>query len=300
MQNLVSIQDLKVEEILAIFKRTREFKKKPMDPVLRDKNLAMIFQKPSTRTRVSFEVAMQHLGGHAIYLDHQSTQLWRGETIGDTARVLSRYVDGIVARVNSHDDIVKLAENSTVPVINGLSDLLHPCQILADIFTMHEHLGYLKEVKVAFIGNGRNNITHSLCYGCSKLGINLAVASPRKLRPDKGVLRQSIANTRFSSSSLDVVHEPAKAVKDADVVYTDTWFSMGEKPSAARKKALRPFQLNDKLLSKANKHALVMHCLPAHRGQEITDSVMDGNQSLVWDQAENRLHVQKGILSLLM
>jgi ornithine carbamoyltransferase len=300
MDHLISVQDLSVQEILAIFKRTREFKKRPVKPVLRNKTLAMIFQKPSTRTRVSFEVAMHHLGGHALYLNYQDIQLWRGETISDTARVLSRYVDGIVARVYSHKDIIKLAESSGVPVINGLSDLLHPCQILADIYTMHEHLGYLRDIKVAFVGAGRDNIANSLCLGCSKMGINLSVACPRKLAPDKGILRQARANSRASRATIEVVSDPAKAAKGADVLYTDTWFSMGEKRDSRRLGMMKRYQLNSSLLDKANRHCLVMHCLPAHRGEEITDSAMDGTSSVILDQAENRLHVQKGILSLLL
>ena len=277
----MSIQDLSVQEILAIFKRTREFKKKPIQPILRNRTLAMIFQKPSTRTRVSFEVAMNHLGGHTIYLNYQDTQLWRGESIYDTARVLSRYVNGIVARVYSHDDIIRLAEGSSVPVINGLSDLLHPCQILADIYTMHEHLGYLRDIKLVFLGNGKNNVTHSLCYGCSKMGINIIVACPPKYAPDKRVLEKSRQNARLSGSELKVVSDPTRAVRDADVVYTDTWFSMGERSSNIKKTLLRRYQLNPSLLNNAKKHALVMHCLPAHRGDEITDSVMDSENSVI-------------------
>ncbi len=300
MKHLISIQDMSVSEILAVFKRTGEFKKKPISKVLQNKTLAMVFQKPSTRTRVSFEVAMYQLGGYALYLNYQSTQLWRGETICDTARVLGRYVDGIVARVFSHDDIEMLAKSSPVPVINGLSDLLHPCQILADIYTMHEHVGFLRNIKVVFLGKGKDNVAHSLLQGCSKMGINITVACPEKHTPNKAILRQSKANAKSSGSVVEVVHDPKEAAKNADVLYTDTWFSMGEKANARDKKILKPFQLNRELLSHAKKHAVVMHCLPAHRGQEITSRLMDGRQSVILDQAENRLHVQKGILSLLI
>jgi ornithine carbamoyltransferase len=300
MKHLISIQDLTVQEILAIFKRTEDFKKRPIQPVLKGKTLAMIFQKPSTRTRVSFEVAMYHLGGHALFLNTQDLQLKRGETIADTARALSRYINGIMARVYSHKDILDLATFSSVPVINGLSDLLHPCQGLGDIYTVHEKLGQLRGLKLAYTGDGNNNVTHSLLHICSKLGINISVACPTQYEPDKAVLRDSKANAGKSGSVIEVTSNPKQALKGADIVYTDTWVSMGDKDSTARVKKLRPYQLNSSLLKHAKKHALVMHCLPAHRGQEITDSVLDGSQSIVWDQAENRLHVQKGILSLLL
>jgi ornithine carbamoyltransferase len=299
MQHLISIQDLSVQLILAIFRRTGEFKRKPVQPVLKNKNLAMIFQKPSTRTRVSFEVAMDHLGGHALYLNTQDLQLGGGETVADTARTLSRYCDAIMARVFSHNDVLELAKHSGVPVINGLSDLLHPCQALSDMYTIHERLGRLKGLKLAYTGDG-NNVTHSLLYACSKLGINMSVACPAKHAPEKDVLRESRANARSSGAVIEVTPDPKKALKGADVVYTDTWFSIGQKPSKSKKRAMKPYQLSSSLLRHAKRNALVMHCLPAHRGQEITDPVIDGPQSVVWDQAENRLHVQKGILSLLI
>jgi ornithine carbamoyltransferase len=299
MQHLISIQDLSLQEIIAIFRRTDGFKRKPIQPVLRNKNLAMIFQKPSTRTRVSFEVAMKHLGGNALYLNAQDLRLGWGETVADTARTLSRYCDGIMARVFSHRDMLELAKYSGVPVINGLSDLLHPCQALGDMFTIHEKLGRLSGLRLAYTGNARNNVTHSLLYACSKLGMNIAVACPAEYGPDGAVLRESRANARSSGAVIEVVSDPRKAVKGADIVYTDSWTPMepGKKPSL---NAFRPYQLNPSLLGCAKRNALVMHCLPAHRGKEITDSVLDGPQSIVWDQAGNRMHVQKGILSLLM
>jgi ornithine carbamoyltransferase len=300
MRNLLSVQELSLQEIIAIFNRTSDLKKNPFKPVLRNKNLAMIFQKPSTRTRVSFEIAMNQLGGKALYLNYQDMQLGRGETIADTARALSRFADGIVARVFSHNDLVELAENSSIPVINGLSDLLHPCQTLADMYTLHERFGQLRGLNLAYLGNARNNVTHSLLHTCSRLGVNMTVACPRKLGPSKAILKESRANSRTSGARIEVISDPVKAVKNADIIYTDTWFSMGEKPTASRKRSLRKFQVNNSLMSKAKKQAVVMHNLPAHRGQEITDSVIDGRQSIVWDQAENRLHVQKGILSLLL
>jgi ornithine carbamoyltransferase len=300
MKHLLSVQDLSVEEMLAIFKRAKEYKKKPVQPVLANRTLAMLFEKPSTRTRVSFEVGMNQLGGHAVYMDYNSTQLGRGETPGDTARVLSRYCDAIMARVNRHGTLVELTKNSSVPVINGLSDMLHPCQALSDMFTIHEKLGMLRGLKLAYLGNGKNNTAHSLLHACSKMGINMSIASPRKCAPDNTILRGSKANAKASGSVIEVVSGPETAVKNADIVYTDTWFSMGDKFSPSKREELRPYQLNDSLLKHAKRHAIVMHCLPAHRGEEITDSVMDGEQSVVWDQAENRLHVQKGILSLVI
>lgn len=299
MQHLISIQDLSLQEIIAIFRRAGEFKKKLIQPVLSNRNLAMVFQKPSTRTRVSFEVAMNHLGGHALYMNAQNMQLSRDESIADTARVLSRYCDAIVARVFSHRDVLDLAEHSSVPVINGLSDLLHPCQALGDMFTLHERLGQLRGLRLAYTGNARNNVAHSLLHACSKLGMNISVACPEGHAPDSSVLRESRTNARSSGAAIEVTPDPKKAVKGADVVYTDTWFSMGQGPARARH-LFRPYQLNPSLLRHAKRDALVMHCLPARRGQEITDSVLDGPHSIVWDQAESRLHVQKGILSLLL
>lgn len=300
MKHLLSIQELSVEEIIAIFKRAKEYKKTPVQNVLQDRTLAMIFEKPSTRTRVSFEVAMNQLGGRAISLDYAETQMGRGETPGDTAMTLSRYVDVIMARANRHRTLEELARDSRVPVINGLSDLNHPCQVLSDMFTIHERLGQLRGLRLAYFGNARNNVAHSLLHACSKLGISIAMASPKKYGPDKGVLNESRANSKASGASIELVSSPTKAVKRADIIYTDAWFSMGDKPSQAGRKLFRPFQVNGTLLNKAKASALVMHCLPAHRGEEITSSVMDGEQSVVWDQAENRLHVQKGILSLLV
>ena len=299
MKHLLSMQDLSVQEILAIFKRTREFKRKPFQPVLKNKTLAMVFQKPSTRTRVSFEVAMNHLGGHALYLNAQDLRLGWGETVADTARTLSRYVDCIMARVFSHRDILELARHSSVPVINGLTDFLHPCQALSDVYTIHEKLGRLRGLRLAYTGNARNNVTDSLLHACSRLGMDIAVACPASHAPDKAVLKESMANARTSRAAIEVVQDPRRAVKGADIVYTDSWAPM-EAGKERSLKAFRPYQLNPALLRHAKRNALVMHCLPAHRGQEITDSVMDGPQSVVWDQAENRMHVQKGILSLLL
>jgi ornithine carbamoyltransferase len=299
MKHLISVQDLKVEEIMAIFKRAKELKDNPK-PLLKGKVLAMLFEKPSTRTRVSFEVAMDSLGGKAIVLDQDKSQLSRGESIGDTARVMSRYCHAIMARVNDHKSLEELASASGIPVINGLSDRCHPCQALSDMFTVHEKKGQLHGLKLCFVGVGNDNVAHSLCLACSKLGVDMTVACPQKYAPDKAILAMSRANSKASGARIEVLHDPKKALKGADVIYTDTWFSMGDKAFPQKRKAMKPYQLNSRLLGFAKKDAIVMHCLPAHRGEEITDSVIDGDQSVVWDQAENRLHLQRGLLSVML
>ncbi|MCK4777873.1 MAG: ornithine carbamoyltransferase, partial [Actinomycetia bacterium] len=261
----------------------------------------------STRTRVSFEVGIYQLGGTGLFLSSSELQLGRGETISDTARVLSRYIDGIMIRTYSHDEVLDLAKYSTIPVINGLTDLLHPCQGLGDIFTVMESLGTkkiedLKGIKLTFIGDG-NNVANSLIHICSKLGMNLTVCSPGGYDPDSNVLKNGEENNTTSGLGGTVILErdPVKSVKDADFIYTDVWASMGQEEEAAqRKKVFMKYQVNDELISDAAKQVKVMHCLPAHRGEEITDSVMDGKHSVVLPQAENRLHVQKSVMVLLM
>jgi ornithine carbamoyltransferase len=267
---------------------------------LRGKSLTMIFEKPSTRTRVSFEVGMTQLGGHAIFLGPGDLQLSRGETIADTARVLSRYADAIMARVYAQETIEELAEHATVPVINGLSDRFHPCQALTDIFTIWEKRGSLNHLSMAFIGDGDNNVTNSLLLLSSRLGINFVIASPKDYAPSKEILRMAKSEAKKSGARLRATTDPYDAVKHADIIHTDVWVSMGKKDVGLRKRLLSPYQVNRKLLVKAPKRALVMHCLPAHRGEEITDDVIDGSQSIVFDQAENRLHVQKALLVFLL
>lgn len=296
--------DFSAEEIQRIFSLAEELKEKQKrgEPheYLKNKSLAMIFQKPSTRTRVSFEVAMTQLGGHALNLSPNELQLSRGETIADTARVLSRYCDAIMARVFGHQDIVDLAENAAVPVINGLSDKFHPCQGLTDIFTVLEKRGNLKNLKMAFVGDGDNNVTNSLMLLSGRLGIDFTVACPDKYRPRPEILALAEPDIKKTGAKIKITADPAEAVKGADIVHTDVWVSMGREDKEERLKILKPYQLNSELLEKAPKGALVMHCLPAHRGEEITDEVMDGPQSVVFDQAENRLHVQKAILVFLL
>ena len=304
MKHLLSIADLSKEEIGEIFKKTQElktdWKKGVVSPILAGKSLALLFQKPSLRTRVSFEVGMRQLGGQALYLSPDEVQLGKREAVKDAAKVLSRYVDIIMARVFSHETVVELAKHSEVPVINGLSDKLHPCQVLSDIYTILERRGNLKDLKVAFVGDG-DNVANSWLHGASKLGINLSVATPEGYEPDGGVLSQAKEEAKSNGSRVEVIHDPAEAVKGAHVIYTDTWVSMGQEEEKEKKeRVFPPYQVNQNLLEKAKPGCLVMHCLPAHRGKEITDEVMDGSHSIVFDQAENRMHVQKAILVLLL
>lgn len=260
------------------------------------KSLAMIFEKSSTRTRVSFEVAMTQMGGHSIFLSQDDTQLGRGETIPDTARVLSRFVNAIMYRAYKHTDMVELAKHSRVPVINALDDMEHPCQIAADMMTIREHKGGLKGLRLAYVGDG-NNVSHSLLLGGAMVGMDVVVGCPDGYCPDAGIVAKAAEMAKGNGSFVDVVADPFDAVKGADIVYTDTWVSMGDEEQVSqRKKALLPYQVNKELMSAAKPDAIFMHCLPAHRGNEVSDEVMDGKQSVVFDQAENRLHAQKAIL----
>ncbi len=269
-------------------------------PLLKGKTLAMIFEKPSTRTRVSFEVGMWQLGGYALYLSASDLQLGRGETVADTAQVLSRYVDGIMARVFAHQTILDLAKYSRVPVINGLSDFSHPCQGLADLFTIYEKKGRLSGLRLAYVGDG-NNVTHSLLYGCSKVGMNITLACPKNHEPDAEVVSKAKEEGRKSGCEVRITKDPKEAVKGADIVYTDVWASMGkEKEHEKRVKVFKPYQVNGKLVKEAEEDYIFMHCLPAHRGQEVTDEVADSENSVIFDQAENRLHTQKALLALIM
>jgi ornithine carbamoyltransferase len=266
---------------------------------LEGRTLAMLFEKPSTRTRVSFEAAMTQLGGHAIYLDTTTTQLGRGETIEDTVRVLERYCDAIMARVNKHEELEKMAAVSVVPIINGLSDKSHPTQTMADMLTVLEKKGKLDDMKVAFLGDCGFNMFHSTMAGFSKMWANVVGVCPEKkeYNPDPEIVAQV---KKYAKGSIKIEHDPVKGVRDADIVYTDVWVSMGQENAEQRIKDLKPYQLNQKLLQHAKDDAIVMHCLPAHRGQEITDDVFEGHQSVVFDQAENRLHMHKAIMLYLL
>ena len=292
-RDFLAIPDYSRDELTALFDlaermRRGQYTEKP----LAGKSLAMIFMKSSTRTRVSFEVGTWQLGGHALFLSPRDVQLGRGEPVADTARVLSRYVDGIMIRTFAHDEVELLARYADVPVINGLTDLLHPCQILADILTIRQHLGTIEGKKVAWIGDG-NNMANSWINAAYRLGFELVLACPEGYEPDKAILdrAQSVANVR-------VVRDPSEAAQEADVVNTDVWASMGqEDEQAIREKAFKGYIVDDALMSRASKSAIFLHCLPAHRGEEVSASVIDGPQSVVWDEAENRLHVQKAIMA---
>jgi ornithine carbamoyltransferase len=260
------------------------------------RTLAMIFQKPSTRTRVSFEVGMAQLGGHALYLAASDLQLGRGETLRDTATVLSRYVDGVMIRTFAQDDVEELARHASVPVINGLTDSAHPCQALADVMTIRERLGRLEGVRVAYLGDG-NNVCASLMVACAKLGADFVAATPEGYEPDEG----AVETAREAGGSVELMHSPRKAARDADVLYTDVWTSMGQEDERARRlRDLAGFGIDADLVQLAGDDAIVLHCLPAHYGEEITEEVLYGPHSAVWDQAENRLHAQKALLALVM
>jgi ornithine carbamoyltransferase len=303
-KSLASLCDLTKEEIVEILKTSELLKLQLLrgqeHPLLRGKTLAMIFEKPSTRTRVSFEVGMWQLGGYALYLSSTDLQLGRGETIGDTSQVLSRYANGIMARVFKHQTILDLIRYSKVPVINGLSDFSHPCQGLADLFTVYEKKGELSGLKLAYVGDG-NNVAHSLIYGCSKVGMDIALACPKGYEPDSEVVSKAKEEAKRNGCVVKVTNDPKEAVRGTDVVYTDVWASMGqEKEHEKRVKIFKPYQVNAQLVKEAKEDYLFMHCLPAHRGEEVTDEIADSKNSVIFDQAENRMHAQKALMALIM
>jgi ornithine carbamoyltransferase len=302
-KHLVSLRDYSRDDLIEVFDLAAQVKADPpaYGGVLQGKSLAMIFQKPSTRTRVSFEVGMFELGGTALYLSAGDIQLNRGETIADTARVLSRYVDGIVARVFSHQDILDLARHSQVPVINGLSDLLHPCQALADYFTLREGRGTLEDRKLAYVGDG-NNVCHELLFGAVRLGVRMSVATPPGYEPNQLIVKSATREAqKLGVPAPKLMTDPFAAVEGADAIYTDVWTSVGQEEEAeARKKAFAEFTVTPEMMAAASPEAVFMHCLPAHRGEEVAAEVIDGPQSVVFEEAENRLHVQKAVLMLLL
>jgi|KBSMisStaDraftv2_1062788.scaffolds.fasta_scaffold08944_6 ornithine carbamoyltransferase len=268
--------------------------------LLKGKTLGLLFQKPSTRTRVSFEAGMHQLGGHALVLPMADIQLSRGESVADTARVLSRYLDGIVIRTYDHGTVEEWAREATMPVINGLTDLSHPCQALSDLLTIKEKKGRLKGIKIAYVGDG-NNVANSLIEAAAKMGMAISLGCPSGYQPDQHVVDLARAEAAKTGAVIELDQDPYVAVKEADVVYADVWISMGrEREQARRLRVLAPYQVNGRLVAKAKPDAIVMHCLPAHRGEEITAEVLDGSQSVVIDQAENRLHMQKAILTNLL
>ena len=309
MKHLLSIADLSADEVWQILNLARELKQEWQrggnKAILKGKTLGMIFQKPSLRTRVSFEMGMIHLGGRALYLSPAEIKLGVRESVADVARVLSRYVDGIMARVFAHSDVQELAAYSQVPVINGLSDYNHPCQALTDIFTVWEKQGKLEGLKLAYVGDG-NNVAASLLFAAAKVGMDIALASPEGYELGDDVVELGQEFAAQSGSKVELVRDPVTAVRGADVIYTDVWVSMGQEEETKRRlKDFVPYQVNAALVAQARSdvrkgHVIVMHCLPAHRGQEITDEVADGPHSVLFDQAENRMHAQKAILALLM
>jgi ornithine carbamoyltransferase len=300
MKHLISISDLDrdgIEEILDLADRLKSERYKGMvSEYLKNKSLAMIFELPSTRTRVSFEVAMSDMGGHALYLGWKDLQLGRGEPIKDTARVLSRYVHAVMIRARNHGTIEEFAEYSTIPVINGLSNLEHPCQILADLMTIREYKGTLSKIKLAWVGDG-NNVCNSLILASSILGIKMVYSTPPGYEPDTNIVEKA----KSLGGDITYIREPEEAVNEADVIYTDVWTSMGqEEEREKRLKVFSEYQVNMRLLEGANEDVIVLHCLPAHRGEEITDEVIESSNSVIYDQSENRLHAQKAILLKLI
>ena len=304
-KDMLSIHDLSVDEVQEILALAKELKAKQKagvpHKILKGKTLGMIFEKSSTRTRVSFETGMYQLGGQALFLSNRDLQLGRGEPIRDTARVLSRYLDGIMIRTFGHDRVEELAKWADIPVINALTDLLHPCQVLTDLLTIEEYKGKNhKGLNLAYVGDG-NNMTNSFLYGCAKVGMTFVAATPEDYRPDATVFKNALEDAKETGASLSLVTDPHEAVKDADIVVTDTWASMGQEAEhEARKKIFAPYQVNKELLEGADKRVIVMHCLPAYRGEEITEEVLEANADVIFDEAENRLHTQKAIMALTM
>jgi ornithine carbamoyltransferase len=303
-KSLISINDLSYEEIYQIFELSASLKMKRLTGekhrLLEGKKLGMIFSKPSTRTRVSFEVGIYELGGIGLYFGPTDLQIKRSESVSDTAKVLSRFLDAIMIRTFDHQDVVDLARFGSIPVINGLTDLLHPCQVLTDLFTVIEKKKQLRGLKLAYIGDG-NNMAHSLLNGCSKTGVNIAIASPSGYKPMKEIVEQAEINAKYMGSKIEILDNPVEAVKDADIIYTDVWASMGQESEAQeRKKKFQGFQVNNELVKNAKEDYLFMHCLPAHRGDEVTDEICDSPNSVIFDEAENRLHVQKAIMALVI
>jgi ornithine carbamoyltransferase len=302
-KDLLTIEDLSRSELESIFKLADEFKTTHGRDTgyhpLRGKTLAMIFKKPSTRTRVSFEVGMYQLGGNVIFLNTQDIQMGRGESIADTAKILSRYVDGILIRTFSQSEVKELAREASIPVINGLTDQLHPCQIIADLFTIRDKLAGFANVKLAYIGDG-NNIANSWLWGAAKLGLHLVLGTPPSgYGPDEAILEAARSEALQSGGLIEIKHDIYQAVKGAQVIYTDVWTSMGQEAEAEqRRRDFAGYQVTNELLKSAAPQAIIMHCLPVHRGEEITAEVIDGERSIIFDQAENRLHVNKAILKL--
>jgi ornithine carbamoyltransferase len=302
VQDLIADSDLTRSDLKLIFDLAERVKTEPRayGRALEGKQLAMIFEKPSLRTRTTFEVGMTSMGGHAVYLEHSKPRLGERDSVKDTAKNLERWVDGIVARTFSHQAVLDLAEHASIPVINALTDLLHPCQAIGDFFTLQEKFGRMKGFKLAYVGDG-NNVCHSLMITGAKLGATIRVATPTGFEPKPEYVAEAKAAARETGAKIQFFHNPAEAASGAQAVYTDVWASMGQEFAAhLRTQVFASFQVNDELMAAADSGAVFMHCLPAHRGQEVTDSVMDSPRSIVFDQAENRLHIQKALLMLLL
>ncbi len=303
-KHLLTLHDWSTEEILDTLDLADKLKYEQKNGIehhlLKGKTLGMIFTKSSTRTRVSFEVGMYQLGGSALFLSSNDIQLGRGETIYDTANVLSRFLDGIMIRTYKQSDVEDLARFGQIPIINGLTDLVHPCQILADFQTIREHKGKLKGLKLAYIGDG-NNMAHSLMYGGAKVGMEIAIATPKQYECDPDVVKNALADAEATGTKITLTNDPVEAIRDADVVYADTWVSMGQEAEKAEKlKVFGPYQIDKELFSHAKPDAIFLHCLPAYRGYEVTEDVIDGPNSVIFDEAENRLHAQKAVMVKLM
>lgn len=303
-RDFIELTDYTMEEIHYLIDLAVELKRKQKNgevyQPLKGKTVGLIFEKSSTRTRVSFEVGIYQLGGHALFLSKNDIQLGRGETIADTAGVMSRYLDGIMIRTFGHDRVVELARHAAVPVINGLSDAAHPCQVLADYQTLYEHKGKLQGLKLAYIGDG-NNMAHSLMIGGAKLGVYVSVASPEGYEPDPQIVADAKEIAKATGARIEVVREPKEAVRDADAIYTDVWASMGfEEEQKIREIAFKDYQVNEELAKYAKPDYVFLHCLPAHRGEEVSEGVIDGPHSIIFDEAENRLHAQKALLAALL
>jgi ornithine carbamoyltransferase len=298
-RHLLRVADLSADEVSHLIARARALTSRPT-PSLQGKTLGLIFEKASTRTRISFEVAMTQLGGHSLFLSADDLQLGRGEPIGDTARVLSRYLDGLVVRTFDQATLDAWATHATIPIISGLTDRHHPCQALSDLLTIADVFGQLNGLKLAYIGDG-NNVAHSLMEAAARTGLQLMLACPPRYAPDAAILAQARREAKATGSTIELTTDPAAAARGSHILYTDVWTSMGQERQAAhRRKIFRPYQLNRALVKLARPDAVVMHCLPAHRGEEITDEVMDSPQSVIFQQAENRLHMQKAILEWLL
>ncbi|WP_098749179.1 ornithine carbamoyltransferase [Paenibacillus sp. EZ-K15] len=303
-RDMIELDEYSTEEIQFLLDSAIEIKRKQKNgevyQPLKGKTIGLIFEKSSTRTRVSFEAGMFQLGGHALFLSKNDIQLGRGEPISDTAQVMSRYLDGLMIRTFGHDNVINLAKYSSIPVINGLSDMAHPCQVLADLQTVLEHKGKLKGLKMAFIGDG-NNMAHSLLIGGAKMGMHVAVASPKGYEADASIVKLSEEIAAQTGGKITITQDPIEAAKDADVIYTDVWASMGfEEEQAQREAAFADYQVNEELVKAAKPDYLFLHCLPAHRGEEVSEGVIDGANSVIFDQAENRLHAQKALMVALM